>query len=29
MASGKTGLAAFSNRIIRDYYAKKNITKIL
>lgn len=23
--SGKTGLAAFSNRIIRDYYAKKNI----
>ncbi|MDE5932443.1 MAG: DEAD/DEAH box helicase family protein [Lachnospiraceae bacterium] len=23
--SGKTGLAAFSNRVIRDYYAKKNI----
>lgn len=23
--SGKTGLAAFSNRIIRDYYAKKGI----
>ena len=23
--SGKTGLAAFSNRIIKDYYAKKNI----
>lgn len=23
--SGKTGLAAFANRIIRDYYAKKNI----
>lgn len=23
--SGKTGLAAFSNRIITDYYAKKNI----
>lgn len=23
--SGKTALAAFSNRIIRDYYAKKNI----
>lgn len=23
--SGKTGLAAFSNRILRDYYAKKNI----
>lgn len=23
--SGKTGLAAFSNRIIRDYYSKKNI----
>lgn len=23
--SGKTGLAAFSNRIIRDYYAKKDI----
>ena len=22
--SGKTGLAAFSNRVIRDYYAKKN-----
>ncbi len=24
--SGKTGLAAFSNRVIRDYYAKKNIS---
>lgn len=24
--SGKTGLAAFSNRVIRDYYAKKNVT---
>ncbi len=23
--SGKTGLAAFSNRVIRDYYAKKNV----
>lgn len=23
--SGKTGLAAFSNRILKDYYAKKNI----
>ncbi len=23
--SGKTGLAAFANRVIRDYYAKKNI----
>lgn len=23
--SGKTGLAAFSNRVIRDYYAQKNI----
>ena len=23
--SGKTGLAAFSNRVIRDYYAKKDI----
>lgn len=23
--SGKTGLAAFANRIIKDYYAKKNI----
>lgn len=23
--SGKTGLAAFSNRVIRDYYVKKNI----
>lgn len=23
--SGKTGLAAFSNRVLRDYYAKKNI----
>ncbi len=23
--SGKTGLAAFSNRVIRDYYSKKNI----
>lgn len=23
--SGKTGLAAFSNRVVRDYYAKKNI----
>ena len=23
--SGKTGLAAFSNRVIKDYYAKKNI----
>ncbi|MCM1210284.1 MAG: DEAD/DEAH box helicase family protein [Blautia sp.] len=23
--SGKTGLAAFANRIIRDYYAKKNV----
>lgn len=23
--SGKTGLAAFCNRVIRDYYAKKNI----
>lgn len=24
--SGKTALAAFSNRVIRDYYAKKNIS---
>ena len=24
--SGKTGLAAFSNRVVRDYYAKKNVT---
>ncbi len=24
--SGKTGLSAFSNRVIRDYYAKENIT---
>lgn len=23
--SGKTGLAAFSNRVVRDYYAKQNI----
>lgn len=23
--SGKTGLAAFSNRVLKDYYAKKNI----
>lgn len=23
--SGKTGLAAFANRVVRDYYAKKNI----
>lgn len=23
--SGKTGLAAFANRVIRDYYAKKNV----
>ena len=23
--SGKTGLAAFSNRVVKDYYAKKNI----
>lgn len=24
--SGKTGLAAFANRVIKDYYAKKNIS---